>query len=85
MDRPIPNCSGHRQDNTYQPANLENEQFRAEPRARALFMDILRQPRGITHELRRMHRYGILAAAVRMSSGVAPSPSFMALPTMASF
>jgi len=29
--------------------------------ARSLFMEILRQPRGITHELRRMHRYGILA------------------------
>jgi len=28
--------------------------------ARSLFMEILRQPCGLTHELRRMHRYGIL-------------------------
>jgi len=29
---------------------------------RSLFMEILRQPRGITNEFRRMHRYGILSA-----------------------
>ncbi|HIE53672.1 MAG TPA: HD domain-containing protein, partial [Chromatiaceae bacterium] len=29
-------------------------------RSRSLFLEILRQPRGITHELRRMHRYGVL-------------------------
>ena len=34
--------------------------FRRDPQNRALFMDILRQPRGITHELRRMNQYGIL-------------------------
>ena len=37
-----------------------NPAFRAAPRNRALFMEILRQPRGITHELRRMHQYGVL-------------------------
>ena len=42
--------------------HLINENFRSDPRARSLFMEILRQPRGITHELRRMNRYGILAA-----------------------
>ncbi len=42
--------------------HLINENFRADPRARSLFMEILRQPRGITHELRRMNRYGVLAA-----------------------
>lgn len=36
--------------------------FRDNPDARQLFMDIMRQPRGITHELRRMNRYGILAS-----------------------
>ncbi|HEV7166267.1 MAG TPA: [protein-PII] uridylyltransferase [Gammaproteobacteria bacterium] len=34
--------------------------FRAEPANRALFMDILREPQGVTHELRRMNRYGVL-------------------------
>jgi len=38
-----------------------DETLRAGLPARSLFMEILRQPRGITHELRRMHRYGILA------------------------
>jgi len=37
-----------------------DERFRRDLRARSLFMEILRQPRGITHELRRMHTYGIL-------------------------
>jgi [protein-PII] uridylyltransferase len=37
-----------------------NPAFRADPRNRALFMEILRQPRGTTHELRRMHQYGVL-------------------------
>jgi [protein-PII] uridylyltransferase len=37
-----------------------NAAFRAEPANRALFMEILRQPRGVTHELRRMHQYGVL-------------------------
>ena len=34
--------------------------FRRDPRNRALFMSILRQPQGITHVLRRMSRNGIL-------------------------
>ena len=38
-----------------------DSKFRADLRNHALFMKILRQPRGITHELRRMNRYGILA------------------------
>jgi [protein-PII] uridylyltransferase len=38
-----------------------DDEFRASPEARAMFMEILRQPQGITHELRRMNRYGILA------------------------
>ncbi|HEY9146317.1 MAG TPA: [protein-PII] uridylyltransferase [Thiobacillus sp.] len=34
--------------------------FRADPRHRALFMTLLRQPLGITRALRAMHRYGLL-------------------------
>jgi len=37
-----------------------DSRFRREPRHRALFMEILRQPHGITHELRRMNQLGIL-------------------------
>jgi [protein-PII] uridylyltransferase len=44
-------------------ANLHriNAKFRRDLGCRALFMEILRQPRGITHELRRMNAYGVLA------------------------
>ncbi len=38
--------------------------FRNDVRCSSLFMEILRQPHGITHELRRMNRYGILAAYI---------------------
>ena len=37
-----------------------DEAFRADPANRTLFMDILREPQGVTHELRRMNRYGVL-------------------------
>ena len=37
-----------------------NQAFRRDPRNRVVFMKILRQPTGITRELRRMNRYGIL-------------------------
>ncbi len=39
---------------------LIDEEFRANPENRKLFMDILGKPAGVTHELRRMNRYGIL-------------------------
>ena len=42
--------------------HLIDDNFRKDIRARSLFMEIIRQPRGITHELRRMNVYGILAA-----------------------
>ncbi|MCW8919765.1 MAG: [protein-PII] uridylyltransferase [Gammaproteobacteria bacterium] len=41
--------------------HLIDEGFRHDLRCRALFMELLRQPQGITHQLRRMNRYGILA------------------------
>ncbi len=42
--------------------HLIDAEFRNDIRARSLFMEIIRQPRGVTHALRRMNMYGILAA-----------------------
>ncbi len=42
--------------------HLIDDEFRRNKKANRLFMDILRQPRGITHQLRSMNRYGIMAA-----------------------
>ncbi len=39
-----------------------DDRFRADLRARSLFMEILREPFGITRAIRRMNCYGILAA-----------------------
>ncbi|MGR9086530.1 MAG: [protein-PII] uridylyltransferase [Gammaproteobacteria bacterium] len=39
-----------------------DDEFRNNKAANRLFVDIFRQPRGITTQLRRMNRYGILAA-----------------------
>ena len=41
---------------------LIDDAFRNDLRCRSLFLEIIRQPHGITHELRRMHHYGVLAA-----------------------
>lgn len=41
-----------------------DDKFRRDLAARSLFMEILRQPRGITHELRRMNAYGVLGAYI---------------------
>ncbi len=41
-----------------------NAAFRANPAHRALFMDLLRQPRGVTRALRAMHRYGLLGCYI---------------------
>ena len=49
---------------------LIDETFRADQTARNLFLEILRQPRGITHELRRMHRYGVLEAYLPVFAAV---------------
>lgn len=45
-------------------ANLHriDAKFRKDLACRTLFMEIMRQPRGITHELRRMNAYGVLGA-----------------------
>jgi [protein-PII] uridylyltransferase len=44
----------------FRARNLIDDAFRADPANRALFLEILQQPRGLVHELRRMNQYGIL-------------------------
>jgi len=40
--------------------HLIDEEFRQNPRNHRLFLEILRAPEGVTHELRRMNLYGVL-------------------------
>jgi [protein-PII] uridylyltransferase len=40
--------------------NLVNRDFRQDPKNKALFIEILKQPNGVTDTLKRMNRYGIL-------------------------
>ncbi len=40
--------------------HLINDEFRQDPRNHQLFLQILRAPEGVTHELRRMNLYGVL-------------------------
>jgi len=42
--------------------SLIDREFRKDITCRSLFMELLRQPHGITHELRRMNAYGVLGA-----------------------
>jgi [protein-PII] uridylyltransferase len=42
--------------------HLIDDKFRNDIRSRSLFMEILRQPYGVTHGLRKMNVYGVLAA-----------------------
>lgn len=44
--------------------NLIDDTIRQSPRAHQLFLKIMSHQRGITHELRRMNRYGVLAAYI---------------------
>ncbi len=46
----------------YAHIHLIDDAFRADIRSRSLFMEIIRQPKGITHEFRRMNKYGVLGA-----------------------
>lgn len=50
--------------------HLINDDFRNDPKAIKLFLSILKAPRGITHQLRRMNRYGILAAYLPSFSNI---------------
>ena len=44
--------------------HLITDQFRTSTQAQRLFLDIIRQPNGITKQFRRMNRYGVLAAYI---------------------
>jgi len=55
---------------------LIDDKFRHDIRSRSLFMDMLRQPRGITHEFRRMNRYGILARYIPAFRGIVGQMQF---------
>ncbi|HET6655389.1 MAG TPA: [protein-PII] uridylyltransferase [Gammaproteobacteria bacterium] len=44
--------------------DLIDDAFRADPSVRACFMAILREPQGLSHELRRMNHYGVLGRYV---------------------
>ncbi len=45
-----------------QSQHLINNEFRNNREANQLFLEILKQPGGVTHQLRRMNRYGLLSA-----------------------
>ncbi|NCA69523.1 MAG: [protein-PII] uridylyltransferase [Sphingobacteriia bacterium] len=47
-----------------------DDDFRADLRARSLFMEILRHPSGLSQALRRMNRYGILAAYIPVFANI---------------
>ena len=47
-----------------------DDKVRSDLRAQSLFMEIIRQPRRIGHELQRMHRYGVLSAYLPVVSKV---------------
>jgi len=60
-----PEIKGVRADTirqVYAHIHLINNRFRADIQNRSLFMEIIRQPVGITHEFRRMNKYGVLGA-----------------------
>jgi [protein-PII] uridylyltransferase len=44
--------------------NLIDDEFRQDPRNHRLFLQILRAPEGVTHQLRRMNQYGVLGRYV---------------------
>jgi len=56
--------------------HLIDDRLRADIRARSLFLEILRQPRGVTHELERMHLYGVLGAYLPVFDRVAGRMQF---------
>jgi [protein-PII] uridylyltransferase len=56
--------------------HLIDDKLRQDIRARSLFLEILRQPRGVTHELERMHRYGVLGAYLPVFDHVAGRMQF---------
>jgi len=60
-----PEIKGVRADTirqVYAHIHLINNRFRDDITNRSLFMEIIRQPKGVTHEFRRMNKYGVLGA-----------------------
>ena len=47
-----------------QSLHLIDDNFRSDPKITELFMTFIRKPMGIIHQLRRMNRYGVLAAYI---------------------
>ena len=56
--------------------HLIDDPFRADIGNISLFMELMRQPRGITHELRHMNRYGVLAAYIPAFEGIVGQAQF---------
>lgn len=50
--------------------HLIDNDFRNDPHCKKLFMDIMRQPSGLTHALRRMNAYGVLGSYIPVFGGV---------------
>jgi len=50
--------------------HLIDNDFRNDPHCKRLFMQIMRQPQGITHALRRMNAYGVLGSYIPVFGGV---------------
>jgi [protein-PII] uridylyltransferase len=60
QDEEIRGVSAHTVGLIKRNLHLIDEEFRQNPRNHRLFLSILRAPAGVTHELRRMNRYGVL-------------------------
>lgn len=50
--------------------HLIDNAFRSDPHCKDLFMQIMKQPSGITHALRRMNAYGVLGSYIPVFGGV---------------
>ena len=48
----------------YESLYLIDDDFRSDPKNNELFMQFIRAPRGIIHQLRRMNNYGVLASYI---------------------
>ncbi|MCG2634205.1 MAG: [protein-PII] uridylyltransferase, partial [Gammaproteobacteria bacterium] len=67
MEQQRPKLEGVRAGTIRQLRNslsLINAEFRADPVTSELFMAIFHQPKGVSHELQRMNRYGVMAAYI---------------------
>ena len=56
--------------------HLIDDQFRNDIANISLFMELVRQPRGVLHELRHMNRYGVLAAYIPAFKGIVGQAQF---------